>query len=116
MSNDKKKNISDELKQKRRELKQLESQADMKKAKRTANAMTKIIGDSAYVCKSLRGYTAEEGEIIARHVVAYFDTIVRLSMNDIIDYREKSGSKLKSRHLGYLGHMLVLKCSSVDRR
>ena len=93
MSENKQKTISDELKQKRRELEQLENQADMKRARRTADAMTRIIGNSAYVCKSLRGYTAEEGETIARHVVAYFDTIVRLSMNDIIDYREKKMKK-----------------------
>lgn len=83
MSNDKQKKISDVLKQKRRELEQLENQADMKRAKRTVDAMTRKIGNSVSVRKSLRGFTAEEGEIIARHICDNFDQIVEFSMNDI---------------------------------
>lgn len=93
MVNDNEKRISDVLKQKRRELKRIQNEAEMKRAKRTVDAMIRKIGNSVSVCRSLRGFTAEEGEIIARHVIKHFDTIVDLSLNDIKNLQVKKLEK-----------------------
>lgn len=85
--------LKEQLEQKKKEIKELERQMKLEAAKDVVAVVTKAITDDEHVNEVLGDYTAEEGQIIGKRVVANIDEMVEKSQDEIKALREKKAER-----------------------